>query len=76
MVGAVDAKAGVPTGPIKSSFGWHIILSHPFSEVNKSIASVLSTNTGDSLLAGFMASSDISVNSTYGTWVNATAKLS
>ena len=76
MVGAVAAKAGVPTGPVKSSFGWHIILSHPYSEVNKSIASVLSTNTGDALLAGFMASSDISVNSTYGTWVNATAKLS
>lgn len=76
MVGAVAAKAGVPTGPVKSSFGWHIILSHPYSEVSKSIASVLSTNAGDALLAGYMATSDISVNSTYGTWVNATAKLS
>lgn len=76
MVGAVAAKPGVPSGPVKSSFGWHIILSHPFSEVKGSIANVLATNAGDALLAGYMATSDISVNSTYGTWVGATAKIS
>lgn len=76
MVGAVAAKAGVPSGPVKSSFGWHIILSHPFSEVKTSIANVLKEGTGDSLLAGFMVNSDITVNSTYGTWVGATAKIS
>jgi parvulin-like peptidyl-prolyl isomerase len=76
MVGAVAAKPGVPTGPIKSSFGWHIILSHPYDEVKDSISSVLKENPGAALLAGFMATSDISVNSTYGTWVGATAKIS
>jgi hypothetical protein len=76
MVGAVAAKAGVPTGPVKTSFGWHIILSHPYSEVNASIANVLKEGTGDTLLAGFMADSDITVNSAYGTWVSATAKIS
>ena len=76
MVGAVAAKAGVPTGPVKTSFGWHIILSHPYSEVKASIANVLKEGTGDSLLAGFMADSDITVNSAYGTWVSATAKIS
>lgn len=75
MVGAVAAKPGVPTGPIKSSFGWHIILSHPFSEVKDSVSSVLNENPGAALLAGFMATSDITVNSTYGTWVGATAKI-
>jgi parvulin-like peptidyl-prolyl isomerase len=76
MVGAVAAKPGVPTGPIKSSFGWHIILSHPYDEVKDSVSSVLKENPGAALLAGFMATSDISVNSTYGTWVGATAKIS
>lgn len=76
MVGAVAAKPGVPTGPIKSSFGWHIILSHPYSEVKDSVSSVLNENPGAALLAGFMATSDITVNSTYGTWVGATAKIS
>ena len=75
MVGAVAAKPGVPTGPIKSSFGWHIILSHPYSEVKDSVLSVLNENPGAALLAGFMATSDITVNSTYGTWVSATAKI-
>jgi hypothetical protein len=75
MVGAVAAKPGVPTGPIKSSFGWHIILSHAYSEVKDSVSSVLNENPGAALLAGFMATSDITVNSTYGTWVSATAKI-
>ena len=75
MVGAVAAKPGVPTGPTKSSFGWHIILSHPYDEVKDSVSSVLKENPGAALLAGFMATSDISLNSVYGTWVAATAKI-
>ena len=75
MVGAVAAKPGVPTGPTKSSFGWHIILSHPYDEVKDSVASVLKENPGAALLAGFMATSDITLNSAYGTWVSATAKI-
>ena len=76
MVGAVAAKPGVPTAPVKSSFGWHIILSHPHSEVKDSISNVLDENPGAALLAGFMATSEITVNSAYGTWVSATAKIS
>ena len=76
MVGAVAAKPGVPTGPTKSSFGWHIILSHPYDDVKDSVASVLKENPGAALLAGFMATSDITLNSAYGTWVGATAKIS
>lgn len=76
MVGAVAAKPGVPTGPTKSSFGWHIILSHPYDEVKDSVSSVLKENPGAALLAGFMATSDITLNSAYGTWVGATAKIS
>ena len=75
MVGAVAAKPGVPTGPTKSSFGWHIILSHPYDEVKDSVSSVLKENPGAALLAGFMATSDITLNSAYGTWVSATAKI-
>jgi hypothetical protein len=76
LVGAVAAKPGVPSGPVKSSFGWHVILSHPYSEVKTSVSNVLSENVGAGLLAGFMATSKISVNSAYGTWVGATSKIS
>jgi hypothetical protein len=76
MIGAVDAKPGVPTGPIKSSFGFHIILSHSYDEVKTSVQAVVAENPGATLLAGYMATADISVRSTYGKWNGATATIS
>ena len=76
MTGAVAAKAGVPTGPVKSEFGYHVILSHPFDEISASATRVLSENPGALLLAGHLATADVVVNSKYGTWNGATGRLS
>jgi hypothetical protein len=76
MIGAVAAKPGVPTGPVKSSFGYHIILSAPFADVKDSVATVVAENPGTTLLAGYMATADIKVSSTYGVWNGATATIS
>ena len=76
MIGAVAAKPGVPTGPVKSSFGYHIILSAPFADVKDSVATVIAENPGTTLLAGYMSAADIKVNSTYGVWNGATATIS
>ena len=76
MVGAIAAKPGVPTGPIKTQFGWHIILSHEFDDVKESAARVLAQNTGALLLAGHLAAADVSVNSKYGVWNSATGRIS
>ena len=76
MIGAVAAKPGVPTGPVKSSFGYHIILSAPFAEVKDSVATVVAENPGITLLAGYMATAKIKVSSTYGVWNGATATIS
>ena len=76
MVGAIAAKPGVPTGPIKTQFGWHIILSHAFDDVKESATRVLGQNTGALLLAGHLASVDVSVNSKYGVWNGATGRIS
>lgn len=76
MIGAVAAKPGVPTGPVKSSFGYHIILSAPFTDVKDSVATVIAENPGATLLAGYMSKADIKVNSTYGVWNGATATIS
>ena len=76
MIGAVAAKPGVPTGPVKSSFGYHIILSAPFADVKDSVATVIAENPGATLLAGYMSTTDIKVNSTYGVWNGATATIS
>jgi len=75
MVGAVAAKPGIPTGPIKSQFGYHIILSHNFADVKASAISLVGQNPGEILLAGFMTQADITVNSIYGTWNSATATV-
>ncbi len=76
MIGAVAAKPGVPTGPVKSSFGYHIILSAPFADVKDSVATVVAENPGTTLLAGYMTTADIKVSSTYGVWNGATATIS
>jgi parvulin-like peptidyl-prolyl isomerase len=76
MVGAIAAKPGVPTGPIKTQFGWHIILSHAFDDVKDSATRVLAQNTGALLLAGHLAAADVSVNSKYGVWNGATGRIS
>ncbi|MGA0864148.1 MAG: peptidylprolyl isomerase [Ilumatobacteraceae bacterium] len=73
--GAVAAKAGMPTAPVKSSFGWHVILVHPFDEVATAVGQVLSEGTGNSLLAGWMTTADISVDARYGTWKPARATV-
>lgn len=73
MAGAVAAKMGVPSGPVKSSFGYHIILNHKYDDVKTSLAKVLSKDAGSNLLAGFITTSDIAINSVYGTWNNGTA---
>ena len=76
MIGSVAAKPGVPTGPVKSSFGYHIILSAPFADVKDSVATVIAENPGTTLLAGYMSKADIKVNSIYGVWNGATATIS
>lgn len=76
LIGSVAAKPGVPTGPVKSSFGYHIILSAPFADVKDSVATVIAENPGATLLAGYMSKTDIKVNSIYGVWNGATATIS
>ena len=76
MAGAVGAKAGVPTGPVKTQFGYHIILSQPYDTIKDSLARVSAVKPSVSNLAGYMATVDISVNSTYGVWNGATATIS
>lgn len=66
--GALQAKAGVAFGPVRSSFGWHIILIRPFAEISDSVTELLSADPGHTLLTGYLATASISVKSTYGRW--------
>ena len=75
MKGAVAAKAGVPTGPVKTQFGYHIILNHAYDDIKESLANVAADKPSMSNLVGYMAVADISVNSTYGVWNGAMATI-
>ncbi|MBM3805605.1 MAG: peptidylprolyl isomerase [Actinobacteria bacterium] len=66
--GALRAKAGVAFGPVKSSFGYHIIYVRPFIEVAEDISKLLNTSAGVNLLTGFIATSKIKIDSAYGFW--------
>ncbi len=66
--GALLAKPGVPYGPVKSSFGYHVIYVRPFVEVAEDVSKLLATNAGANLLTGFIATSKINVDSAYGVW--------
>jgi len=69
--GALLAKPGVATGPVKSSFGYHIILIRPFVEVAADISALLEAGAGELLFNGYITTSKIKVDSAYGRWNSA-----
>ena len=66
--GALTAKAGEVVGPIKSSFGWHLIQARPFDEVEDSIVKTFTDNTGAALADALWLNGDIRVDSQFGKW--------
>ncbi|NBW91485.1 MAG: hypothetical protein EBR53_03360, partial [Actinobacteria bacterium] len=73
--GALLAKAGVPTGPVKSSFGYHVIMIRPFADIKASLMLMLSKSPGMMLMTGYLATHDVIVASEYGRWDSATGKI-
>lgn len=76
MKGAVAAKTGVPTGPVKTQFGYHIILNHAYEDIKESLTKVAAEKPSDTNLIGYVATADISVNPTYGVWNGAMFTIS
>lgn len=75
MKGAVAAQPGVPTGPVKTQFGYHIILNHAYDDIKDSLALIASAKPSVSNMVGYLATADISVNPTYGVWNGAMATI-
>jgi PPIC-type PPIASE domain len=64
VAGATAAVPGEPTEPVQSSFGWHVILARPYSEVEDSVVSIY----GSRLFAEYLARADVTVDPRYGRW--------
>jgi len=73
--GVLAAKTGVATGPIKSSFGYHVVLVRPFDDVKASLLALLAKTPGEMLLNGLLATGKITVASEYGIWNPASGKI-
>ena len=68
VAGAMAARAGIPTGPVKSSFGYHVIMNAPWDQVAAAVSALVETSPGNVLNEGYLVSSDIAVASSIGTW--------
>ena len=72
---ALQAAPGVPSGPVRSSNGWHIVLVAPYETVRTALAETLTNDPGNTLLNGWMATADITVDPRFGTWSNALGQI-
>lgn len=69
FLAAVEASpVGVPTGPLETTLGWHVVLRRPFEEVAEPLEALFAEQPGELLFAGFLASSDVRVDPRYGRW--------
>jgi hypothetical protein len=68
FTGAFDAQAGVPTEPIESPFGWHVVLARPFEEIGPALVALHEANPGTLGLTGALATADVAVDPRYGYW--------
>ena len=66
--GAMSAGAGIPTGPVKSSFGYHVIMNAPWDDVADAVTALVEASPGIVLNEGYLVGSDITVASSIGTW--------
>ncbi len=74
----LEAEVGVPFGPVRSSFGWHVILVSErtvptFEELREELVATVQAETGGGLwtewLVAALRAADVSVEPEYGEWV-------
>ena len=71
----LDAPVGRPTEAFEDEEGWHVAVHRPYDEIKADLATALASQTGQNLTYGLLATADVRVNSVYGTWNRATARV-
>jgi parvulin-like peptidyl-prolyl isomerase len=72
VTAALDAEVGVPTAPIETSFGFHLILVRPFSEVADEVLAAAQQAALAAQAADLFDGLEVSVSPAIGTWSSAT----
>ena len=74
--GVLAAREGIPTQPVESAFGWHVILHRPWDEIAVSVAQLHQPgDSGGYLLDGAIATGEVTVDPRFGTWDAATRSV-
>jgi parvulin-like peptidyl-prolyl isomerase len=68
VAGAEGAEVGVPTQPVQSQFGWHVILVRPFDEVADPVRAAAGSAVAQDQQADLLLDVDAWVASQYGKW--------
>ena len=74
--GALEARVGVPSAPVESSFGWHVILHRPWDEIAQSVIALHRPgDTGGYLFDGYVVAADVEISPRFGTWDSASGSV-
>ncbi|MET0146777.1 MAG: peptidylprolyl isomerase [Ilumatobacteraceae bacterium] len=68
VVAADEAGVGVPTRPVESSAGWHILLQRPYDEVGEALDTLFEQQAGALLFDAYAAQADVQIDPRYGRW--------
>ena len=71
----LDAPVGRPTEAFEDGEGWHVAVHRPYEEVKSDLGTALTSESGQHLTYGLLATADVRVNSVYGTWNRVTARV-
>jgi hypothetical protein len=64
--GALAATVGIPTEPVQSDFGWHIILVRPFDEVALAVSQIAGGDEAQRAVADLLSGAEVEVASKFG----------
>lgn len=65
---AENAEIGVPTAPVQTTLGWHVLLARPYDEISESLGALYEAQPGQMLLGAYLATVDIRIDPRYGRW--------
>jgi peptidyl-prolyl cis-trans isomerase C len=76
FLAAVEASTiGVPTDPLQTTLGWHVVVRRPYDEVAEPLAALFAEQAGELMFAGYLASADVQVDPRYGRWDSLTSAV-
>ncbi len=70
-----EAGIGVPTQPVESSQGWHVLVARPYDEVADALDALFAEDAGTVLYDVFRREADVQVDPRYGRWDHVTSSV-